>query len=117
MIISEDMYLAYKIIINGYKIKYCADSVVTHSHEFTCKQLFNRYFDTGVFFTDNNFLSNYSSNQSGISLAKSVLFNSVKKKDFSTIGMQLGKKYKKLPKILIRNFSLNKNYWKKAING
>lgn len=129
LIISEDMYLAYKIIINGYKIKYCADSVVTHSHEFTCKQLFNRYFDTGVFFTDNNFLSNYSSNQSGISLAKSVLFNSVKKKDFSTmfrmvpnfasrfIGMQLGKKYKKLPKILIRNFSLNKNYWKKAING
>lgn len=26
--ISEDMYIAYKIIMNGYKIKYCADSVV-----------------------------------------------------------------------------------------
>ena len=124
LIINEDMYLAYKLIMNGYRIKYCSDSVVIHSHKFTCKQLFNRYFDTGVFFTDNSYLSDYGSNQSGMSLAKSVFFNSIKTKNFSTmfnmfpnfasrfIGMQLGKRYKSLPKKLVKSSSLNKNYWK-----
>ena len=35
LVISEDMYIAYKIIMNGYKIKYCAESEVVHSHDFT----------------------------------------------------------------------------------
>ena len=35
---NEDMYIAYKLITNGYKIKYCADSEVVHSHKFTLKQ-------------------------------------------------------------------------------
>lgn len=129
LIISEDMYLAYKLIMNGYRIKYCADSVVIHSHKFTCKQLFSRYFDTGVFFADNINLSNYSSNQSGMRLASSVFFNSMKSKDFFTIfnifpnfisrfiGIQLGKRYKILPRKLVRSFSLNKSYWKKVFNG
>lgn len=129
LIINEDMYLAYKLIINGYRIKYSADSIVIHSHKFTCKQLFNRYFDTGIFFTDNSYLSKYDSNQSGMSLAKSVFLNSIKRKDFLTIfsmfpnfasrfiGMQLGKKYKRLPNKLIKSFSLNKGYWEKVLNG
>jgi rhamnosyltransferase len=123
LIISEDMYLAYKLIMNGYRIKYCADSVVIHSHKFTCKQLFNRYFDTGVFFADNINLSNYSSNQSGMRLASSVFSKSMKSKDFFTIfnmfpnfisrfiGMQLGKRYKTLPRKLVKSCSLNKSYW------
>lgn len=103
--INEDMYLAYKLIINGYKIKYCADSVVIHSHKFTYKQLFKRYFDTGVFFADNKYLLNYSANKSGTDLAKSVLISAIKDKNLKVavslipnfavrfIGMELGKKY------------------------
>lgn len=124
LIINEDMYFAYKLIMNGYKIKYCSDSVVIHSHKFTYKQLFNRYFDIGVFFADNKYFLNYSSNQSGMNLAKCIFFKSIEKKDFSTmftmfpnfssrfIGMQLGKRYKKLPKKLIKKFCLNRYYWK-----
>jgi rhamnosyltransferase len=123
LIISEDMYLAYKLIMNGYRIKYCADSVVIHSHKFTCKQLFSRYFDTGVFFADNSYFLNYGSNKSGMRLASSVFSNSMKSKDFFTIfnmfpnfisrfiGMQLGKRYKTLPRKLVISFSLNKSYW------
>ena len=33
--ISEDMYYAYKLITNGYKINYKADSIVYHTHKFT----------------------------------------------------------------------------------
>ena len=42
---NEDMYIAYKLITNGYKIRYCADSEVVHSHKFTLKQQYKRYYD------------------------------------------------------------------------
>lgn len=73
LVISEDMYIAYKLITNGYKIKYCADSEVIHSHVFTLKQYYDRYKDTGKFFKENSYLNNYKVNQAGGSMAKYVL--------------------------------------------
>lgn len=70
---NEDMYIAYKLIMNNYKIKYCSKSVVTHSHNLTFKQLYRRYFDTGLFFKYNNYLNNYSVNSSGFALAIYIL--------------------------------------------
>lgn len=104
--INEDMYIAYKLIMNDYKIKYCSKSIVIHSHKFTCKQLFKRYYDTGKFLAENKYLLKYGANKSGIKLAKLVLFNSLKSKDYMTLfniipnfasrflGMQLGKRCK-----------------------
>ena len=63
--ISEDMYIAYKIITNGYKIKYCSESVVYHSHNFSLMQLYKRYYETGVFFKQNNYLDQYGTNKTG----------------------------------------------------
>lgn len=103
LIISEDMYIAYKIIMNGYRIKYCADSIVIHSHNFSLKQLYKRYFNTGKFFSQNNYLLKYDINYSGKVLAKSVISNALKNKDISTLfniipnfaarflGMKMGK--------------------------
>ena len=70
--ISEDMYIAYKIIMNDFSIKYCADSVVYHSHNFTLKQIYDRYKLTGKFFKENNYLNNYKVNKSGLKLAKHI---------------------------------------------
>lgn len=103
LIISEDMYIAYKLINNGYKIKYCADSEVVHSHKFTLKQYYNRYKDTGKFFKQNDYLSNYKVNQAGGSMAKYVLKRAIQDKNWSVlvkfipnmsarfIGMKMGK--------------------------
>ena len=71
--ISEDMYFAYKLIMNDYKIKYCADSVVYHSHNFTLKEIYDRYKLTGKFFKQNSYLDKYGTNSSGASLAKYIL--------------------------------------------
>ena len=71
--ISEDMYIAYKIIMNGYKIKYCANSVVYHSHRFTLKQIYNRYKLTGKFFKENDFIDKFNTNKSGKELAFYIL--------------------------------------------
>ena len=103
LVISEDMYIAYKLITNGYKIKYCADSEVVHSHVFTLKQYYNRYKDTGKFFKENKYLNNYKVNQAGGNMAKYVLKRATQDKNWKVlirfipnmtarfIGMKVGK--------------------------
>ena len=84
--ISEDMYIAHKLITNGYKIKYSAESVVYHSHDFKLKELYDRYKLTGKFFRQNSYLDNYGTNASGGSLAKYVLKRSIEEKNIKAIA-------------------------------
>lgn len=100
---NEDMYFAYKLLTNGYRIKYCADSEVEHSHKFTFKQLYKRYYDTGVFFKQNEYLNDYKVNKAGGGMAKYVLKRAIQDKNFKVlirfvpdmvaryIGMKMGK--------------------------
>lgn len=85
LVISEDMYIAYKLIMNEYKIKYCADSEVIHSHIFTLKQYYDRYKDTGKFFKENSYLNKYKVNQAGGSMAKYVLKRTIQDKNWSVL--------------------------------
>lgn len=71
--VSEDMYFCRKAILAGYSIKYCAESVVTHSHTLTLKQLYKRYYDIGLFFAQNPEFKEYKPTDSGISLAFYIL--------------------------------------------
>lgn len=70
---NEDMYIAYKIIQNGYRIRYCAESQVIHSHKFTLKQLYTRYYITGVFLKHNDYLLSYKANKAGVGLLRYVV--------------------------------------------
>ncbi|WP_416327771.1 glycosyltransferase family 2 protein [[Eubacterium] hominis] len=83
--ISEDMYIAHKIIKNGYRIKYCADSEVIHSHDFSFKELFERYKLTGKFFKENSFLNKYGTTESGKNLAIYILKRAVKEGNFNAM--------------------------------
>lgn len=49
VILGEDTYVASKMILSGWKVAYCADAQVYHSHNYSLIQEFKRYFDTGVF--------------------------------------------------------------------
>jgi rhamnosyltransferase len=73
MQVSEDMYFAKKAIDNGFAIEYCAEAVVIHSHKFTIKQVYKRYYDIGVFFKQNPQFKKYKSSESGLSLAWYIL--------------------------------------------
>ena len=70
---NEDMYLAHKLINAGYRIKYCADSVVLHYHKQSLGALYSRYRATGEFFKENPYLNEYGTNESGASLVFHVL--------------------------------------------
>lgn len=52
-IMNEDMFVAAKLLHKGYKIAYCSTAVVYHSHNYSLTIQFKRYFDIGVFFSQN----------------------------------------------------------------
>jgi len=101
--ISEDMYIAYKIVQSNKKIKYCSKSVVYHSHKFTLKEIYDRYKLTGKFFKENSYLDKYGTTGSGANLAKYILKRIFQDKKYSLllrypfdmaarlIGMKVGK--------------------------
>lgn len=81
--IDEDMYLAYKLIMNDYKIKYVSNSVVIHSHDFKFKELYKRYYDTGIFFKQNSYLDQYGTNKAGGGMAKYIFKRIIREKDIN----------------------------------
>lgn len=82
---NEDMYYARKVLLNGYKLMYCSESVIYHSHKLKLKQLYARYYDLGVFFGQNKEFLEYKSNESGLKLAKHVLKRSFQELDIKSI--------------------------------
>lgn len=103
MLTNEDQYIAYKLIMNGYRIKYCSDSIVFHSHNFTIKQLFKRYYAFGMFFKENSYLDQYGTDESGWKLAVYVLKRAAEDRNWQALirflpdmfarylGMKVGK--------------------------
>lgn len=103
LVINEDMYIAYKLITNEYRIKYCSDSIVYHSHKFTFKELYKRYYDTGMFFKENSYIDQYGTNKAGGSLAIYILKRAIQDKNIQVLfeflpnmlarflGMKMGK--------------------------
>jgi rhamnosyltransferase len=48
-ILGEDVTVAARLILMEKKVAYCAEAQVFHSHNYTLKEEFKRYFDIGVF--------------------------------------------------------------------
>ncbi|MBQ8428217.1 MAG: rhamnosyltransferase [Clostridia bacterium] len=106
MMMSEDMYYAKKVIDAGLKKAYVAEAVVEHSHKLTLKQLYNRYYQTGIWFANHPQFDNYKTTDSGLKLATyvfkkallhfniPVLFRFIPDMLARYLGMKKGKKCK-----------------------
>ena len=104
MMMSEDKYYSKKVLENGYKKAYVAEAVVEHSHKFTIRQLYRRYYQTGIWFGEHKEFDEYKTTDSGLKLAWYVFKNALK--DFNIpvlfrfipdmlarfLGMKKGKK-------------------------
>ena len=77
---NEDMYFAYKLIINGYRIEYAADSKIIHSHDLSFKETLKRYGDIGKFFDENKYLTEYSAGERGLTVLKYIVTRSIEDK-------------------------------------
>ena len=123
-IFNEDMIYAAKAIKAGYKIAYTAEAEVIHSHNYTCKEQFQRNFDLGVSQADNGeIFADVPSESEGIRMVKNTIAYLRAQKKTSKIpmllvksgykymGYRLGYHYKSLSRRTIMKCTMNKEYW------
>ena len=124
VILSEDMFVAAKMLCVGYKIFYNADAKVFHSHNYNFLQEFKRYFDIGVFHSRESWIRKTFGSAEGVgkkfiflkisSLGKENIFSmlvAIFHDGGKFLGYRLGLIEKFLPKFFCRLFSMNKNYF------
>ncbi len=78
VMMSEDMLYSKFVLDAGYKKAYVAEAQVEHSHKYTLKQLYNRYYETGKFHKEVNLFNQYKAEDSGFKLAMYVLGQALK---------------------------------------
>ena len=124
-IFNEDMIYAASVIQAGYKIAYCADACVIHSHNYNCRQQFHRNFDLGVSQAEHPevFRDLPAAEGEGGRLVKKtaryvlsihrpgllvpLFFQSA----FKYMGFLMGRHFKKLPRRMILHCTMNRDYW------
>nr|WP_041275132.1 glycosyltransferase family 2 protein [Desulfotomaculum nigrificans] len=124
VILSEDTYVAAKMLLAGWKVYYCAEAQVYHSHNYSVWQEFRRYFDIGVFHGREHWIRTAFGQAEGEGfryvvselkylwangkcfIPKACLQNLCK-----FLGYKLGLKEKVLPLWLKKKMSMNKRYW------
>lgn len=125
-IFAEDMFLTAKALLAGHKVAYISEAIVKHSHNYCIKQEFKRSFDIGVFHNKEAWIrENYGEpGGEGVKFVKSEFLYLIKNKEltwipvaffnnfFKALGYKLGINFKKLPKNIIRSFSMHNKYWK-----
>lgn len=125
-IFNEDMLFAAKAIQQGYGVVYAGAAEVFHSHNLGLSDQFHRNFDNGVSQAEHpEVFSAVSSEKEGMKLARYCV--SRMKADrklyllpyfilnccFRYAGFFLGKRYRRIPKGLVKACSLNKRYWER----
>lgn len=123
-ILCEDMFYTAKAILNGYKVAYIPGAIVNHSHNYSSLEEFKRYFDIGVFHTDEVWIRQKFGSAGGegkkfILSELSFLFKNAPlwipiaciNNFMKILGYKLGQSYKLFPLKLIKSLSMHKRYW------
>lgn len=128
VIVSEDSYVTACLLMAGWKTVYSAESRVRHSHHYSLRQVFQRYFDVGVFHAREAALLNgigKPDKEAGAYVRSLIAFLNERRKLLlpyaalltlvKLLGFRLGKKYAQLPEALCRLISVQKAYWKTPV--
>lgn len=124
VIMNEDMLIAGQLILRGYRIAYAPDAQVLHSHNYSLKQQFKRYFDIGVFLRSNSWVLEYAKTEYvGLMYIREGFKYLIKNGEllwcpyvmgeaFSKyLGYKLGLVHKFIPKETRKRFSMHSHYW------
>jgi rhamnosyltransferase len=124
VIVNEDMLLCAQLIRSGGSIAYVAEATVYHSHNYTFNKLFGRYFDIGVFFSQNaRELNGVKVTNEGWRFFSQALQYLLKKGMFfwiprlaietviKFIAFQSGKKYRRFPIEICAHLSDQPQFW------
>ncbi len=124
MIMNEDMLLANRLIMKGYKIAYVPEAIVIHSHDYSWAQQFRRYFDIGVFLRMNaQSLKDSRVEDIGTKFLIEEVRYLIKNRAYiwlpylmgeafsKYLGYKLGFNHNKLPWQVKKRLSMHSNYW------
>ena len=128
-IMNEDTFVAGKLLFLGWKIAYCADAQVYHSHDYRYLEEFRRYFDIGVFHARSSWLQLIFGAASGegrrfvlsewrylLAHAPWLIPSAVLRTGLKWLGFKMGSSlHGALPKAVKRRFSLHQAYWLRAL--
>jgi rhamnosyltransferase len=128
VILGEDMLTAARLLQAGYRIGYCADACVVHSHALTIGQEARRYFDTGVMHADNPWLGKAFGSVSGEGMrfvrseiqylwthgAPLRVPEALVRDAAKLVAYRLGRSYRRLPGRWCRRMSMNSAYWERT---
>ena len=124
---AEDSIAAAKLLQRSWSIGYVPQAVVTHSHDYSLKQDFCRYFDVGAFHSMNRWYIDFLGKaagegkrfvrseynylkQEGVTLP---LFRVILRNGVRWLGYNVGRLHNHLPSGLCRRISPNKAFWKR----
>lgn len=124
LILGEDAAVAVKMLLSGWRIRYCAQSRVRHSHAYTIVQEARRYFDFGVLHTQlSELMQNFggaegegarfvASEMRYIAAHAPWLMPLVPVRNGAKyLGYRLGRTFTWLPRGLCRQLSMTKHFW------
>lgn len=123
-IVSEDTFVAARMLLAGWTIAYCADAQVYHSHCYNYIQEFQRYFDIGVFHAREPWVRKNFGGAEGegrrfllsemkflLSRAPHLLLSACLRTVIKYLGFRAGLSERHLPIGLKRRLSMQKSYW------
>jgi rhamnosyltransferase len=124
VIVNEDMHLCANLIHNGYTVAYQSEAIVYHSHNYRLNQLFKRYFDIGVFFSQaSNLIRDIQPDREGLRLILEQIralknihaYSWIPRVFLETFvkytAFQIGKRQRYLPRALKTRLSGQAYYW------
>lgn len=123
---SEDAYVAGVMLLKDWSIRYAADAMVYHSHDYTIWQEFKRNFDVGVFYGRERWIGESFGRAEGegirfirseirtvIRQGKLWLLPEIFVRSFCKLaGYRIGKLEKYFPVAVKRHISMYAGYWK-----
>jgi rhamnosyltransferase len=124
VIFAEDMYVASRMLMGGWKIAYAGNAQCRHSHNYTLREEFSRYFDMGVFHAREPWIRQTfgGAGGEGIQYVKSELSflgfrywylwpGSILRNAIKLLGYKLGQQEVRLPLMLKRKLGMYRRYW------
>lgn len=123
-ILGEDVIIAGQMLLKGWQKAYLAEAAVFHSHDYSLKEEFKRYFDIGVFHATNAWIFQHfgRAESEGMKYLESEMNYLYKNNKWKIpksmlsifckwLGYKIGLHHGKLSIPLNRHFSMHKAYW------
>lgn len=124
VIFAEDMYVAARMLLGGWKVVYAGNASCRHSHNYSLHEEFRRYFDMGVFHARESWIRECfgGAGREGLRYVRSELIflgfsrcylwpSAIIRNVCKLLAYKVGQKERVIPRWLKRKLGMYKRFW------